>query len=504
MAGLAMLVASPSRPEFRIDSSPKAINRRVCTSASATVTAPSSVAVAEVSTREPLEPFIFSKTSDSAVHWIRHRPAMVSWCPPPARRPCSGTRRRDDMSRQAPHALATEVGRGLSRRAVTRSLAAATLGASLWPRTAFGTARAISSAPGEDGGPLRLSSNENSYGLGPAALEALRASLSEANRYPSKHTSALGAALAALHEVGEEQVALAPGSGEILRATTLAFTSSSHGLVTAAPTFEAPSRTAALIGTPIDAVPVQPSGALDLTAMAARGQGAGLFFVCNPNNPTGGVNSSDAITDFVARVRRTTPDAVILVDEAYYEYVEDRSYATALPLTRTDPRIIVSRTFSKIHGMAGLRVGYAIGHPDTLSAMQQQLARNGLSSASAAAALASLGDEKHLAQQRTLNHEARAFTREAYERAGYRVLPSEANFLMVDVRRDAGSFQHLCREAGLAVARPFPPLTTHARITIGTMDEMRRAMRIMLPILSAPSSARYGRSVGAVEWQGEC
>jgi histidinol-phosphate aminotransferase len=408
------------------------------------------------------------------------------------------------MSRQAPHALAIQASQGLSRRAVARSLAAATLGASLWPRTAFGTARALPHAPAEDAGPLRLSSNENSYGPGPAALEALHTSLTEANRYPSKRTSALRAALAAMHEVGEERIALAPGSGEILRATTLAFTSSSHGLVTAAPTFEAPSRTAALVGAPVDAVPVQSSGALDLTAMAARAKGAGLFFVCNPNNPTGGINSFDAMTDFVARVRRAAPDAVILVDEAYYEYVEDSSYATAVPLTRTDPRVIVSRTFSKIHGMAGLRVGYAIGHPDTLSVMERHLARNGLSSASAAAALASLGDQTHLEQQRARNREVRAFTREAYERAGYRVLPSETNFLMVDVRRDAGSFRHLCREAGLAIARPFPPLSTHARITIGTMEEMRRAMQIMLPILSTPSSARYEPSVDVYEWQGEC
>lgn len=407
------------------------------------------------------------------------------------------------MSRQAPRALAAEAGRGLSRRAVARSLAAATVGASLWPRTAFSTARAWPGMPAEDAGPLRLSSNENSHGPGPAALDALRTSLTEANRYPSRRTSALRAALAAMHEVGEERIALAPGSGEILRATTLAFTSSSHRLVTAAPTFEAPSRTAAVVGAPIDAVPVRASGALDLTAMAARADGAGLFFVCNPNNPTGAINSFDAITDFVARVRRTAPDAVILVDEAYYDYVEDSSYDTAVRLTRTDPRVIVSRTFSKIHGMAGLRVGYAIGQPDTLSAVERHLARNGLSSASAAAAVASLGDPTHLERQRALNREARAFMREACERAGYRVLPSEANFLMVDVRRDAGSFRRLCREAGLAIARPFPPLHTHARITIGTMEEMRRALKIMLPLLSTPSSARSER-LADVEWQGEC
>ncbi|MPY90496.1 MAG: aminotransferase class I/II-fold pyridoxal phosphate-dependent enzyme [Luteitalea sp.] len=408
------------------------------------------------------------------------------------------------MSSQARHALATQASRRLSRRALGRSLAVATLGASVWPRTAFSRSEAVKAVAIGDVQPLRLGSNENPYGPGPAALEALRASLGEANRYPFAFTSQLREALATFHDVGRDGVVVAPGSGEILRATTLAFTSSSHGLVTAAPTFEAPSRTAAEIGAPIQAVPVQRSGALDLIAMAARAERAGLVFVCNPNNPTGGISSAEAVAELVARVRRTAPDAVILVDEAYYEYVEDRSYATAIRLTRADPRVIVSRTFSKIHGMAGLRVGYAIAHPDTLSAVEQHLARNGLSNASAAASLASLGDQEHLARQRALNREARAFTRQACEGAGYRVLASEANFLMVDLGRDAATVQAMCREAGVAIARPFPPLRTHARISIGTMDEMRRAMEIMLPILADPASARYEGVAGTAEWQGEC
>ena len=153
----------------------------------------------------------------------------------------------------------------------------------------------------------------------------------------------------------------------------------------------------------------------------------------------------------------------------------------------TDPRVLVSRTFSKIHGMAGVRVGYVIGHPDALAAIRARSSAGTLSSVSAAAALASFEDQEHLVRQRALNREARALTRKTFEAAGYKVLPSEGNFVMVDVRRESSAYQQLCRDAGVAIARPFPPLTTYARITIGTMDEMRKALPIMIPLLTAPA-----------------
>jgi histidinol-phosphate aminotransferase len=375
----------------------------------------------------------------------------------------------------------------LSRRTLARSLAA-TLGAAAlpWPLDA-----ARERAPASVGtGPLRLGANENPNGLGPAARQALQASMPEANRYPGESVQRLLAEIARVHDVPREHVLLAPGSGEILRAATFAFTGPSKALVAASPTFEAPGRAALQVGAPVKAVPVLPTGALDLVAMADQAPGAGLLFVCNPNNPTGGASPAAAVRDLVASVRRAAPDAVVLVDEAYFEYVDDPSYGTAVPLTRTDARVIVSRTFSKIHGMAGMRVGYAIAQPETLAALRRQSSQGTLSGVSVAAALASFQDLAHVTQQVALNREARAFTRSAFERAGYRVLPSEANFLMVDVRRKVSSLQGLCRQAGVLIARPFPPLTTSARISIGVMEEMKRAVELILPLLSAPATAR--------------
>jgi len=334
---------------------------------------------------------------------------------------------------------------------------------------------------------FRLSSNENNYGLAPAAVEALKSGRSYANRYGAESVGKLTEALAKLHGVPRDHILLTPGSGEILRAVTMAFTGPDKKLLAASPTFEAPERTARATNAAVQAVPVAPDGTHDLRAMAAAAAGTGLAFICNPNNPTGGVNSGAAVREFLTACRAAAPDAYVLIDEAYYDYATDTAYETAVPLAQADKRVMVSRTFSKIHGMAGLRVGYAIGHPDTLARVREKTSAGTLSSVSAGAALASLEDPAHLKRQRELNAEARTFTRKAFEHAGYTVLPSEGNFVMVDVRRESTLFQDLCRQSGIAIARPFPPLTNYARITIGTVEEMKKVMAIMLPLLSAPA-----------------
>ena len=345
---------------------------------------------------------------------------------------------------------------------------------------------------------FRLSSNENNYGLAPAAIAALKLKqvIGYACRYGGESMADLTTALSKAHGVPAQHIMLAAGSGEILRAVTLAFTGPGRALVSAAPTFESPARTAQGAKAEVRAIPVAPDGTLDLKAMAGASTGAGLAFVCNPNNPTGGINPEAAVADFVKEFRAATPEGYVLVDEAYCDYVTDSSYASAIPITMTDPRVLVSRTFSKIHGMAGVRVGYVIGHPDALGAIRAKSSAGTLSSVSAAAALASFEDQEHLVRQRAINREARALTRKTFEAAGYKVLPSEGNFVMVDVRRESSAYQQLCRDAGVAIARPFPPLTTYARITIGTMDEMRKALPIMIPLLTAPARTTQPVSSG--------
>jgi histidinol-phosphate aminotransferase len=331
---------------------------------------------------------------------------------------------------------------------------------------------------------IRLDSNENPNGPGAVALDAIRGTLGEASRYPDLPGDALAQAIARLHGIAPESVVLGCGSGEVLRMAVYAFTAMGRPLVTAAPTFEDPAGVAETIWAPVRSVPLDGALRLDLSGMAAATRGAGLVFVCNPNNPTGTVHSAQAMEDFVRRVNRDAADATILIDEAYHEYVDDPTYRTSIPLAMTNPRVVVSRTFSKVFGLAGLRVGYAVGQPETMKALQRYKLGNGVNVAGAAAALAALGQPQHIEAERHLNREAKDFTRRSFEEGGYKVVPSDTNFIMVDIRRDTKAFQTACRKLDVLVGRPFPPLMTHARISIGTMDEMRRAVDVFRQVLA--------------------
>ena len=394
---------------------------------------------------------------------------------------------------EAPSTSVSTIARGqLSRRHLIGGLlSAAAIGVAA-PAHVAARGRAADGASRTTGAlrtstsPIRIGSNENPVGLCPAAKEAFLGAAAEANRYPGRAGQALMDAIAKQHQVEPAWILVTPGSGELLRAATVAYTGPAKSLVVAAPTFEAPGRVAAALGAPVQAVPVTGDGRLDLDAMAAKAAGAGLFFVCNPNNPTGSHVATASVAAFVARTKAAAPESRILVDEAYFEYVDDPAYTSAVPLIATDKRVLVTRTFSKIFGMAGLRVGYVIAHPDTIADLRKQGSSGTLTGASLAAAAAALSDPSHLGPERARNTAARAFTREKFETAGFRVLPSSANFVMIDIKRDAGAFQALCRQQQIQIARPFPPLTTCVRVSIGTMAEMQEAVPAMLSLLAAP------------------
>jgi histidinol-phosphate aminotransferase len=388
----------------------------------------------------------------------------------------------------------------LNRRAFCRTLGASAIGS---VAATLGMDRASAHALADVAAPrplIRIGANENPYGLGPAADAAIQAACAEANRYPRASIEALLAALTERHRVTRDQIVLACGSGDILRAAVTTFTSASRPLVTAAPTFEGPSRRAEQLGVPIRAVPVTSALSLDLDAMATQAVGAGLVFLCNPNNPTGTIVPAADVAALVAHLATASPETKVLVDEAYFEYATHSSYATAIPLIAKSPNVLISRTFSKIFGMAGMRVGYAITTPQTAKALGAGLSPMGLSGVSIAAATAALGDTSGMADQRTRNMAVRKDVRQRFEQAGYKVAPSEANFVMVDVRRDVRGFQEACRARGVQIARPFPPLTTWARITVGTPDEMATAMDVFLSVLSAPASSASVAPVGDHEW----
>jgi histidinol-phosphate aminotransferase len=339
------------------------------------------------------------------------------------------------------------------------------------------------------GGLLRLDSNENSSGPGPRVLAAIQDAFGEINRYPFAASEELSAAIAGSVGAQPDQIEMGAGSSEILDVAVSTFTAPDRALVTAAPTFEMPANLAQHLGHPVIEVPVNGGLALDLDQLVARATGAGLFYICNPNNPTATLHGASAIEQFVGDVLKREPNATILIDEAYHEYVERADYRTAVPLALSNPRIIVSRTFSKIFGLAGMRIGYAVGQRQTLSTLSKRLDSLRISRLSTTAALSALGDPSRIAEQRAANHDARAFTARMFKDAGYEPVASEANFLMVNVRRDIRAFQAACHERGVGVARPFPPLMTYARVTIGTMGEMKRAAAVFQEVLAQPASA---------------
>jgi len=330
---------------------------------------------------------------------------------------------------------------------------------------------------GETG--IRLDSNENPNGPGGVALEAIRAALGEASRYPHQPADALTTTLARVHGVSPDNIALGAGSGEILRMAVLAFTSPARPLVQGEPTFEDCARHATVAGMPIRSVPVDAALRLDLKAMAKAAAGAGLIFLCNPNNPTGTVHPAAAVADFIKQVLHDSPETTVLVDEAYHHYVADPGYRSAMPLALENPRVVVCRTFSKVYGMAGLRIGYAVAHAETIRALRRQKLPNSINVLGAAAAIAALEQKGHVEREAELNRVSREYLIRALAEMGYKSIPSETNFVMVDIRRDVKAFQQACRKEGVLVGRPFPPLLTHARISIGTADEMREAAAVL-------------------------
>ena len=378
----------------------------------------------------------------------------------------------------------------VSRRSFVRVLGAGGMGALVAPalaargREALEAATPAEAAPAPAASSIRLDSNENPNGPGDAALEAVHGVFTEASRYPDRPEDMLQESIARANGLPVDRVLTGCGSTEILKMAVERFTSPGRGLVTAAPTFEAPAHFAARIGAPVAAVPLDAALRLDLAAMGAKAAGAGLVYLCNPNNPTATAHGSKAVKDLVSRVLRESPDTTILIDEAYFEYVEDPAYATAIPLAMEHPRVVVARTFSKVFGLAGLRVGWAAGDPATLEALKTRKLPSGVNLMGAAAAAATVGDAVHVERERRLNREAKTFTRRFFESAGYKVVNSEANFMMVDIRRDSRAFRAACRESSVMVGRPFPPLDTYARISIGTIDEMHRAVEVFRQVLA--------------------
>jgi histidinol-phosphate aminotransferase len=345
---------------------------------------------------------------------------------------------------------------------------------------------------------IRISSNENPLGPGKAAIDVILGKFPEANRYPFNSTpldADLEILIAKQNAAKRENVVLGVGSQELLLNAVRVFMSPTKHLAQASPTFENCGGVARHLGYPVKNAPVDAKMKTDLAALLPIAKGAGLVYICNPNNPTSTIVGSKALADFVAEVRKSSPTTAILIDEAYHDYVTDPSHATQIPLALQTPNVFVTRTFSKAYGMAGVRVGYAIGDAATIKKLTAYRMPYNVNTFGVAAAVASLKDPKHIEDERARNTGVREFTVKALADMGYTSAESQGNFLFTDIGKTmtAAAFRDACAKQGVMVGRDFPPLEKQwARISLGTMEEMQKATQVFRNVLR-PSTTTAGK-----------
>lgn len=364
----------------------------------------------------------------------------------------------------------------LSRRALLTRLGAAGVVAAA-PRSVLSAGAPPSvDRSGHEAPPgrIRLDRNENAYGPSPHALAALQQVAAEGlHRYPDTCADTLRSRVARVHNVRPDQVVLGCGSTEILRMAVDACVGPSRHLVTARPTFAWMAVCARRSGAVVAAVPLTANHSHDLDRMRARiDSAAGLVYICNPNNPTGTLTRR---RDIEAFIRSLPPSTYVLVDEAYHHYAgESSDYASFIDRPVDDPRVIVSRSFSKIYGLAALRVGYAICATETARLLESQELPAGINLGAALAAVAALDDADHVRACMERNVDDRQeFLNQANARM-LRVIDSQTNFLMVNTGVPAGQIvEHFARHDVL-VTGPVDGFETHIRVSLGTASDMRQ------------------------------
>jgi histidinol-phosphate aminotransferase len=361
----------------------------------------------------------------------------------------------------------------LSRRGFTKLLGAGAAYAALRPALGLSESTPKPTDP-KSSDVVRLSANENPYGPSPAALTAMTGGFSLAWKYPDEKQDDLVDALAKLNGVAKENILIGAGSGEILKVAVAAFTAPEKKLVVGDPTFEACVGHAKASGAEAVKVKLNATYAHDLPKMLDVPK-AGLHYVCNPNNPTASITPKADLRAYLGKVPRET---MVLVDEAYHHFVESADYESVIPLVKDYPNLVVARTFSKVYGMAGLRCGYCVAQPDKIELMRTQQSWDSVSIMAIVAALASLQDNAQVENGRKNNSEVRQHVCGELDKLKFTYIPSQANFMMIDMRREVKPLIAAFKDRKVQVGRLFPPLPNHMRVTIGTKPQMERFLAV--------------------------
>ncbi len=330
---------------------------------------------------------------------------------------------------------------------------------------------------------VKLASNENPLGPSPLAVQAIQAGLPELTHYPDGNGFTLKQALAERFDVSPAMLTLGNGSNDILELITRAFVGPQHEVVFSEHAFAVYPIVTQAVGARAVVVPARNWGH-DLEAMAdAITPATRLVFIANPNNPTGTWIGRGELEAFLERVPQ---DVIVVLDEAYTEYVEDSDMPNGLDYLSGRANLLVSRTFSKAYGLAALRVGYAISNPVIADAMNRVRQPFNVNSLALAAAVAALGDVNYLAESRATNRQGMLQLEEGFRRMGLNWIASRGNFIAVDLGREAAPvFQALLREG--VIVRPVAnyAMPNHLRVTIGLKRENQRFLETLTKVLAS-------------------
>jgi histidinol-phosphate aminotransferase len=328
--------------------------------------------------------------------------------------------------------------------------------------------------------------NGNEFPEGPpqASIEAMAKIIGNSNRYHYQEFPAFYSVLAASQGLSADQILVGAGSSEILHAAVETFTSPTVPFIFPNPTYEAAPELARYRGSMVIETPLNSKMAPDVRRMAAEAEkaGGGLIYICNPNNPTSAITTSDDMAWLMANLPKNT---YALVDEAYFHYATSPEISGSFQYVKQGKNIIVARTFSKIYGMAGLRVGYAAGPPEVIERMDHYR-NNVISVVSVRAVLAALAlGPKMLEERKAKIVHTRDELCAWMTEQKIRFIPPQANFVMLETGRDAKQMQAAMLAKGVAIGRPFPALNHMIRVSIGTDAEMAKFRKVFTEVMAA-------------------
>ncbi|MCE7060051.1 histidinol-phosphate transaminase [Dyadobacter sp. CY343] len=319
----------------------------------------------------------------------------------------------------------------------------------------------------------RIGSNENPYGPPPKARQAISDSIEKGNRYARTELKELTEKIAVKEGVAPDHIMMGNGSGDLLEKTALALFKNGGNVVSADPTYMSLIRVAEGAGATWKAIPCKSDWSHDLDAMEkAIDKDTKLVYICNPNNPVGAVTSTKALTDFCSRVSEKVP---IFIDEAYIELVEGADNISMVGLLKDKKNVIIARTFSKIMGMAGLRVGYIAALPATLGAIKKEVrgGGSGIACTSVYAASAAMDDIDFQNSTRKMNTEAKTYLYDNLKTMGYKYVPSFTNFVIFPINMPGKEFLKKMVDKGIIIKAMDIKEKPYCRVSIGTMDEMK-------------------------------